>query len=583
MAAKIDANLASSAKAEAPKAGKSNATMRDGEARSQAPKKHKKTPLVAVIVGVVVVAAAAAGFMFYSKAQKEKQYQEAIANADKLLADSNLVDAHAAYGQAMELMPTDTLAGKGQRTTMKLMKALVKKSMKRAQAQFDKAEYDPALATLGSLSAFEPQFSEIAELKGKCQTKKDELIEKEFTGYLAKGDEFLGKLTYAKAAEYYGKADSLKPGDTRVQDKLNSIGTKLKGLFAEEVAKGDAFMASKNHSSAAGAYARAVLYDKNNADGKAKLAKAQAAIETDKKLLMAANDNDLNDVKNLLAAGANPNYLSANQCPMGWAVYRGNLDAVKALKDAGADCNPKISYYYNGSTHSSLISLAAAVNDADVFKYLHSTCKANVASVASMAQDGGIKDYLRGLGFGGVEFKEYFTNSTSSKFPALIDEDREWSFRDGKYYLRCISEDYAGWKGAEFDIDIYKDFEVTLEVHHLSGNTSNGGIGMLYASDEDYDYVNVFAVSPNGKYHTGYYLDGWQDVVYTESSAVNKGEATNKLKIVKKGTTVYFYINDKYITSDNDVRMAGNLFGVIYGSPDGYTTVWYDNLIIRNL
>ncbi|MBI1185412.1 protein kinase [bacterium] len=581
MAARIDENLAKK-QAEPKAAPKGNATMKDGGAKPPKAQKKKKSPVLLIVIVLVVLIGGGGGAYWFMEQQKVKNFDKAFAVASAFALDSNWLEAHKGVVEALEIIPDNAEALAMKENALNEMKKKVTSEIKKADALADDENFTGAMNHLDQLALYLNLFPEIDDARAKYQEKAEAQREKQFVGMLAKGDEYMSKLIYAKAAEYYGRADSLKPGDSRVQTKLDAIGTKLKELYNGEVAKGDSYMQAKNHAAAVSAYSRAVLYDKSNSDGQDKLAKAKESLERDKKLLAAAESGDVGAVKSLLSAGANPNYGYNYKYPTGWAVYNANLDMLKALKDAGASCNPEIDYYYSGTYSYSLISLAALVNNVDVFKYLHTTCRADVSNVYDYVKDGAIKEYMKGLGYGGVEYTDYFSSSSSSHFPAETDAYREWSFRDGKYYMRCISQDYAGWQGEVFDIDVNADWEMSVDVHHVSGNTANGGVGLIFACEESYDYVNVFGVTPSGKYHIGYYEGSWQ-TEYPESSKVNQGTSTNTLRIVKRGTTVYYYINGTYITAKYNVKMAGKMFGLYYGSPDGYTTVYFDNFVLKSI
>ncbi|MFY0672937.1 MAG: protein kinase [Bacteroidia bacterium] len=580
MAQQIDENLKAESATANKKAKGGAATMKDGTPQKSQTNKKKKSPVLAIILAVIVLAGGGYGVFWFMEKQKQDKFDALMAEASTLALDSNWIEASVAYQEAQELMPEDTSATNGLKRMTVEMENIVSGVIAEAEKLAESEHYNDALKVLDKANEYESQFAEIDEARNKYNDLIAKQKEEQFEKYMALGDKYLKALTYAKAAEYFGRADEVKPGDPRVQEKLNSIGSKLKALYAGEISKGDAFMSNKQHSDAVSAYGRAILYDKSNAEGKTKLAKAKAAVENDLKLWQASRDGNSSSVSSLIAAGANVNYVYDYKSCFNQAVYGGNETVAKALKNAGASCDLTSELYYFGSYYN-LPEYAAKSGDLEMLKFLKSDCYASLDGLYEITSYTNIKDYLKSLGYGKTEYLEYFSSSSSSSFSDKRDVNREWSFRDGKMFVRCLTELYSGWNTADFDeIDINADWELSLDITHVSGNTGEGGYGIVFAADDD--HLNIFGVTQEGSYHLGYYSSAWE-TDYVKSSSINTGSTTNTLKIKKTGNTLYYYINDKYITSKYGVTMAGTEFGMYYGASEGYTTLWFDNFKLSQL
>jgi tetratricopeptide (TPR) repeat protein len=484
------------------------------------------------------------------------------------------------YQEAIDIKPGDTSANRGSNKVYDQIDTIVVTQIENAKVLANNGDYIEALAALDNIAKYEKYFSEIEKTRNEFNELAQKQKDEEFDKYMALGDKYLKALTYAKAAEYFGRADEVKPGDPRVQEKLNSIGSKLKELYAGEIKKGDDFMAEKKHSDAVSAYGRAILYDKSNTVGKAKLEKAKAAVENDQKLWTAAKEGNSSTVNSLISAGANVNYIYDGKSCFTQAVFSGDETTAKALKRSGASCNLTSKLYYYGNYYT-LPQYTSITGDLEMLKFLKSECGASLDGLYEITSYSAVKTFLKSEGYGKVEFVDYFSSSSSSSFEASRDVNREWSFRDGKMFVRCLTESYSGWKTNEFnDIDLNGNWELTVDVTHVSGNTSYGGYGLVYATSDD--HLNVFGLTQEGDYHIGHYDSSW-DTEYIESSAIKTGSTTNSLKIKKTGSTIYYYINGTYITSKYGLKMAGYEFGMYYGASEGYTTLWFDNFKLTQL
>ncbi len=75
-------------------------------------------------------------------------------------------------------------------------------------------------------------------------------------------------------------------------------------------------------------------------------------------------------------------------------------------------------------------------------------------------------------------------------------------------------------------------------------------------------------------------LDGtWTELQrWTRSEYVEKGNSTNHLKMVCKGSQIEVYVNGHYLTAVTDSSFDSGYIGVILDASAGNTQVAFDNI-----
>jgi hypothetical protein len=111
--------------------------------------------------------------------------------------------------------------------------------------------------------------------------------------------------------------------------------------------------------------------------------------------------------------------------------------------------------------------------------------------------------------------------------------------------------------------------------------------GILFRYDLDGDDFYVFEIRGDGFYSLA--VDGAKHtepeviVDWTESSAINKGQQTNHLKVIAVGDSMEYYVNDQLLGTAQDSRLTAGTIGFFAGSIDeGGVQIAFDNLKITN-
>ena len=88
----------------------------------------------------------------------------------------------------------------------------------------------------------------------------------------------------------------------------------------------------------------------------------------------------------------------------------------------------------------------------------------------------------------------------------------------------------------------------------------------MWGGGDDKEKMYFFLLSPNGAWNYGV----WSPLFYSltgsqKSPHVNKGLATNKLKVEKVGSRLKFYVNDVEVHTARFAATKGTLMGLVSG------------------
>ena len=157
-------------------------------------------------------------------------------------------------------------------------------------------------------------------------------------------------------------------------------------------------------------------------------------------------------------------------------------------------------------------------------------------------------------------------NNNANNWALRSTTSTELKITSGKYYFdhKRTTEGWSTSKQVKIDTD--KDFKIETNILKISG-VDNNGFGISFGrKDGNNEYV--FNVSSNGYYKIFKYQNAKYTAIkaWTKSSSVKTGNyAYNKLKVVKQGTTMKFYVNDVYLYSTPFEGFMGDRIGyVIY-------------------
>lgn len=171
-----------------------------------------------------------------------------------------------------------------------------------------------------------------------------------------------------------------------------------------------------------------------------------------------------------------------------------------------------------------------------------------------------------------------FVNSCNTESTSDVERFVE----DGQFMMRVVTPAYIGW--TECTDAEYTDFILEVDAAQVGGPDNNAyGVILRYGLEADEFYA--FMVSGDGYY--AFTVDGANRidpeflVDWAESSAINKGSQTNRIKVVAVGSNMKYYVNDQLLGEVQDARFSTGTLGFFVGTVDeGDLTVSFDNLRI---
>ena len=155
-----------------------------------------------------------------------------------------------------------------------------------------------------------------------------------------------------------------------------------------------------------------------------------------------------------------------------------------------------------------------------------------------------------------------FNNNTNSWY-VHDDADIKTQITGGHYVMqnKITDSGYRFWN--TFDFDENNDFYIEVKMKQTAG-AENEGYGIMFGADGMSNNYN-FEVSSNGYYRICYQTSGAYSyqVEWTENSSINGFDIYNVLKIEKKGTSIYYYINGKAVFSSVYYQAYGTDIGFV--------------------
>jgi hypothetical protein len=199
---------------------------------------------------------------------------------------------------------------------------------------------------------------------------------------------------------------------------------------------------------------------------------------------------------------------------------------------------------------------------------------ATITNLASPTNLAPIKPTPSKVIFEDSEFVDSCNTESTSDVERFVD--------NGQFMMRVITTSYIGW--TECTAAEYADFVIEVDAKQVSGPDNNAyGVIIRYGIEADDFYA--FIISGDGYY--AFTVDGANHtdpeflVDWTETSVINKGMQTNRIKISAIGSSMKYYINNQLLGEVQDSRFTTGTIGFIAGTVDeGGVQIAFDNLRI---
>ncbi|MCL4267093.1 MAG: hypothetical protein KJ069_28195 [Anaerolineae bacterium] len=172
------------------------------------------------------------------------------------------------------------------------------------------------------------------------------------------------------------------------------------------------------------------------------------------------------------------------------------------------------------------------------------------------------------------------TFSEPNAWETFTSDDSDLRVSDGTYHMEVGPGGYIwGLNEAE-----HTNVEMEVTTRQLSSHDNNA-YGLMCRADTSNDGDGYyFLISGDGFYsiRKGEGDDVVSLVDWTESSAINEGQATNKIRAVCTGDYLGLWVNDKFVSETNDTTYTSGYAGLAAAAfEEGDADITFDDLTIK--
>lgn len=135
--------------------------------------------------------------------------------------------------------------------------------------------------------------------------------------------------------------------------------------------------------------------------------------------------------------------------------------------------------------------------------------------------------------------------------------------KNGIYEIKSSEKDAIHLFLAQIFINYKKDFSIETKIKQVSGK-KNQGYGLTWGT-RGWQNSHIFIISSSGYFSIGKYVSGKYVVTknWTKSANIKPINNYNTLKIVKSGTNLIYYINNKPVYTQYNPYFNGQMHGFI--------------------
>ncbi len=178
-----------------------------------------------------------------------------------------------------------------------------------------------------------------------------------------------------------------------------------------------------------------------------------------------------------------------------------------------------------------------------------------------------------------VIFQDNFDN-TDTGWEVGDYDDGNVGYKDGTYFVTSTRTDFVMWGVANRTFD---DFAIELDATQIAAGPENNNAYGIVCREQGNGDGYYLRVSGDGFYSIAKAEGGTFETLvdWTESSAINKGNATNRLRILCDGATLALYANGRQLEEVEDSTFAtGDIALTATTYEDAPTEIHFDNLVV---
>ncbi|RME69883.1 MAG: hypothetical protein D6784_17645, partial [Chloroflexi bacterium] len=182
---------------------------------------------------------------------------------------------------------------------------------------------------------------------------------------------------------------------------------------------------------------------------------------------------------------------------------------------------------------------------------------------------------------GSASCPAYYTDNFGDPGSGWLVSDtseRRYAYVGGEYQIWVKNPNMAWWvtPGAKAT-----DFTASVSARRASGGS--GGYGIIFGINEDGTQWYEFDIGVNSysiwKYNNGYITPPLQDWTYSPAIATSTG--SNRLKVIRQGSSISVYVNNQFLNTIIDSSFTGfRRIGLTVGAGSASNDVRFDNFAL---
>jgi hypothetical protein len=200
-------------------------------------------------------------------------------------------------------------------------------------------------------------------------------------------------------------------------------------------------------------------------------------------------------------------------------------------------------------------------------------------SLGNVAPSGGGTD-------SNVLFQDDFS-STSTGWDSVRDAEGVTDYENGGYRIYINKTSFSFWANPGLGSSLPGDLRIEVDATKSAGPDVNDfGVICRYSLVDEKANFYQFVVTSDGYVGIVKVTQSDQQVITAgeqllESSAVNKGNASNKIRAECIGSTLTLYVNGSQVDSVTDTSFTSGDVGLIAGTyEEAGTDVLFDNFVV---
>jgi hypothetical protein len=182
-----------------------------------------------------------------------------------------------------------------------------------------------------------------------------------------------------------------------------------------------------------------------------------------------------------------------------------------------------------------------------------------------------------------VVFQDDFSDTNSGWDSARVENEGMTDYDNGVYRIQVLTANTNVW--ANPGISAIGDSRVEVDATKYAGPDNNVfGVICRYQDESNFYFL---VISSDGYYGIGKVINGAQELIdmadnfMLESSLINQGAVTNRIRGDCVGNTLTLYVNGQQVDSKTDGNLTTGDVGLLAGTfEEAGTDITFDNFLV---